>query len=57
MGKVTIIIESKNITTQLLEAKCHELFNEEAGWYLGNIPEDIEVFIIPSDEEESNVLP
>lgn len=43
MGKVTVIVESKEWNTQKLEKWIKSL--------LISIPEAIEVYVVPSDEE------
>ena len=49
MGKITIIVESGGTSTKTLEQDAHRYFDELRG--SDAIPEDAEVFIVPSDND------
>ena len=48
MGKVTIIVETQNITSSELERQIN---NDLGLKELYALDEDIEIFVVPSDEE------
>lgn len=47
MGKVTVIIQNKNMPTSQLERDCHELFENT----IVTDEDETEIYIVPADEE------
>ena len=51
-GKVTVTIQSKTKTTRELESDVRSLLSNEGGWYVGDMDDEVEAFVVPSDEHE-----
>lgn len=53
MGKVTIIVQTPNLSSSEIEQRCHKYFDmsepilDTHNEYI----EDVDVFIVPADEE------
>lgn len=52
VGKVTIIIESKEQNTAELERLCHKLFSSNSAEFF--LPDDRQVYIVPADDSKED---